>query len=244
MSEWQSEQLAELFLRDVRGAIPGARLQLAALSHILKLWRPAPARILDLGCGDGILGRTLSAVFPDAHVVFADFSDPMLKAARTKLGQASHATVVKADFATPAWIEAVGSEPPLDIVVSGFAIHHQPDNRKKQLYGEIYRALAPDGVFLNLEHVASLSKSGAELFDEFFIDHLWDFHRSNGGTQSRQSVAANFHCRSDKKENILATVEEQCGWLRQIGFEDVDCFLKVFELALFGGRKTTDHPLP
>ena len=40
-----------------------------------------------------------------------------------------------------------------------------------------------------------------------------------------------------KKENILATVEAQCQWLRQIGFADVDCFLKIFELALFGGRK-------
>jgi hypothetical protein len=41
----------------------------------------------------------------------------------------------------------------------------------------------------------------------------------------------------DKKENILAPGEEQCRWLRLIGFADVDCFLRVFELALFGGRK-------
>ena len=26
-------------------------------------------------------------------------------------------------------------------------------------------------------------------------------------------------------------------WLRQIGFQDVDCYFKAFELALFGGRK-------
>ena len=39
------------------------------------------------------------------------------------------------------------------------------------------------------------------------------------------------------KENILASVEEQCDWLRRIGYQDVDCFLKTFELALFGGRK-------
>jgi hypothetical protein len=42
-----------------------------------------------------------------------------------------------------------------------------------------------------------------------------------------------------KRENILAPVEEQCRWLRLIGFADVDCFLKVFELALFGGRKVS-----
>ena len=42
---------------------------------------------------------------------------------------------------------------------------------------------------------------------------------------------------ADKKENKPASVEMQCQWLRGIGFQDVDCFFKTFELALFGGRK-------
>lgn len=41
----------------------------------------------------------------------------------------------------------------------------------------------------------------------------------------------------DKKENILAPVEEQCRRLCDLGYRDVDCFFKVFELSLFGGRK-------
>jgi tRNA (cmo5U34)-methyltransferase len=239
MSEWQTEKLTEVFLRDVRGAIPGANLQVAVLTHISKLWCPSPSRILDLGCGDGILGRGLAAVFPKAHIVFADFSDPMLNAARKILGRQPRTTVVKADFGSPAWLGAVGREPPFDIVISGFAIHHQPDERKKQLYSEIYSVLAPLGVFLNLEHVASLTPAGEELFDDFFIDHLWEFHRSTGKTLARETVASTYHHRPDKKENILATVEEQCRWLRLVGFEDVDCFLKIFELALFGGRKAS-----
>jgi len=238
MSEWQTKQMAELFLRDVRGAIPGAKLQLAVLSHIVKHWRPAPSRILDLGCGDGILGRALSEVFPAAHVVFADFSDPMLDAARKILGEKPRATVVKADFSTERWLDAVGREPPFDVVVSGLAIHHQPNARKKKLYAEVYGLLAPSGVFLNLDHVASRSAAGKELFDDFFIDHLCDFHRSAGGTLTREGVASAYYNRPDKKENIFAGVEDQCNWLRRIGFTDVDCFLKVFELALFGGRKT------
>jgi hypothetical protein len=45
------------------------------------------------------------------------------------------------------------------------------------------------------------------------------------------------------KEYILAPVDLQCAWLRLIGFQDVDCFFKVFELALFGGRKAPGHAL-
>ena len=36
-----------------------------------------------------------------------------------------------------------------------------------------------------------------------------------------------------EKENIPAPVETQCQWLRDIGFQEVDCFFKTFELALF-----------
>jgi hypothetical protein len=32
-------------------------------------------------------------------------------------------------------------------------------------------------------------------------------------------------------------VDRQCQWLEAIGFVDVDCFFKLFELASFGGRK-------
>ena len=41
----------------------------------------------------------------------------------------------------------------------------------------------------------------------------------------------------DKDEDQLAPIEAQCEWLREIGFKDVDCFFKHFEIGLFGGRK-------
>ena len=44
--------------------------------------------------------------------------------------------------------------------------------------------------------------------------------------------------RPDKDANILLPVEVQCDWLREIGYEEVDCYFRVYELAVFGGR----HP--
>ncbi len=62
-------------------------------------------------------------------------------------------------------------------------------------------------------------------------------HRDNGSGRSRQEVARAYYARQDKEENILAPANDQCRWLRQSGYQNVDCFFKVFELALFGGRK-------
>jgi len=239
-SKWKTEELAQTFLKGVRGAIPAANLQLEVLSKIVSMWRPMPSNILDLGCGDGALGRTLLDAHAKAHVTFADFSEPMLEASRKQIGSNQRATVVKADFSIPSWVKNFEVTKPFDVIVSGFAIHHQPDNRKRDLYAEVYGLLSEDGVFLNLEHVSSATVSGSILFDSFFVDHLLSFHSNATPGKSRHEIEEAYYQRPDKTENILAPVETQCQWLREIGFQDVDCFFKIFELALFGGRKTSD----
>ena len=236
-SRWQTDETAAAYLEGVRGAIPGVELQLEVVETVLRALAPKAARILDLGCGDGFLGRTLIERFPDVHVLFADFSPPMLNAVKEKLGDTNQADIVTADFSSDAWTSSVQSHAPFDVVVSGFAIHHQPDERKREIYTEIHGQLAPGGVFLNIEHVASPTPEIESCFNEHFIDHLCRYHTTIEPGRTRQDIANTYYNRPDKNENILAPVEEQCGWLRDLGYEQVDCFYKAFEIAIFGGRK-------
>jgi ubiquinone/menaquinone biosynthesis C-methylase UbiE len=240
-SQWTTQALTRTYLEGVRGAIPLAEAQIEVLLKIVQCWHAdgqAPLCVLDLGCGDGILGRAVLDGYPNARAVFVDFSAPMLEAARTKLGASSRAEVIQANFSSPDWMSSLYIEDKgFDLVLSGFAIHHQTDERKRALYAELYGLLAPCGVFLNLEHVASPTPAVNALFSEYFIDHLHVHHRRSDPDVLRQEVAETCYNRPDKAENILVPVESQCAWLREIGFEDVDCFFKVFELALFGGRK-------
>ncbi len=234
-SKWQTEELATMFSEGVRGAIPGAKLQLDIIRKIIKVWCPQPSKILDLGCGDGILGRTLLDEFPTAQMIFADFSEPMLDKLRGKIGTDKRATIININFSTSAWTKGVELQKPFDIIVSGFAIHHQPDERKRELYAEIFGLLNEGGLFLNLDQVSSASHSISQIFDSFFLDHLQRFLIDAGLSETMNKVEEAYH--QDKKENMPAPVEAQCQWLRNIGFQEVDCFFKTFELALFGGRK-------
>ena len=128
-------------------------------------------------------------------------------------------------------------------MISGFAIHHLTNARKQTLYGEIFALLGARGLFLNLEHVSSATPSGTDLFDAFLIDHLHRFQQLSDPCLSRETTAAGYTNRPDRHDNILAPVEEQCRWLRRIGFTDVDCFFKAFELAIFGeGRLANPQP--
>ena len=236
-SSWHLEENAKYFLESERGAVPGTELQLGIIESIIRNWRPAPAKVLDLGCGDGILGRFMLASFPECECVFLDFSDPMLDATRMNLGDSKNSKIVKADFSTAKWLDNLHTVEPFDVVLSGFAIHHQPDPRKKELYSEIYDLLSDGGIFLNLEHVASSTQEVSRLFEEYYADHLHAYQLKSDPDASREEILEGFQNRPDKDEDQLALVETQCNWLREIGFKDVDCFFKQFEIALLGGRK-------
>ena len=238
-SRWLTREIARTYVEGVRGAIPGADLQMEVIGKIVRAWCPQPSRMIDLGCGDGVLGRMLLDEYPDAHVVFADFSEPMLEKVRNRIGGGERATMVNIDFSTSEWCRGIEPQRPFDVIVSGFAIHHQPDERKRELYTEIHGLLGDGGLFLNLDQVSSATSLIGTLFDSFFLDHMRRFIEHAGPGITMQEIEDAYY--QDKKENIPAPLETQCRWLREIGFEDVDCFFKTFELALFGGRKESDR---
>jgi SAM-dependent methyltransferase len=134
----------------------------------------------------------------------------MLESARRRFADDPTVTVIEHNMEQPLpALEAV------DMVVSSFAIHHLEHPRKRALYAEIFERLAPGGVFCNLEHVASPSQ---RLHDRFL-------ERIN---RTRET---------EDRSNKLLDMDTQLGWLREIGFRDVDCYWKWLEFALIGGVK-------
>ena len=167
-------------------------------------------RILDLGTGDGRLLTLLRADRHEMQGVGLDFSELMLEAARARLADDERIELVKHDLNQPL--------PPLgrfDAVVSSVAIHHLEHERKRSLYAEVFDVLEPGGVFANFEHVASPTH---RLHLAFF-----------------EAICEPLEC-EDPSDRLL-DVETQLGWLREVGFDDVDCYWKWLEMALLIGVK-------
>ena len=184
-----------------------------AYEHLMEHVPAGVGRVLDLGCGDGeVVGRVVAAS-PSVEAVACDFSPAMLERVRERFAGSSTVTIVEHDLddSLPAeWGD-------FDAIVSAFAIHHVDDDRKRALYGEVLDRLAPGGVFCNLEHVASPTP---ELHEAFL-------------TSIGQTIE------QDDPSNKLAPVETQLGWLRGLGFAQVDCHYKWREIALLAGVKPT-----
>jgi SAM-dependent methyltransferase len=175
---------------------------------LLEMLPRTARRVLDLGTGDGRLLALALQALPGAAGVGLDASPLMLSAARERFAGEPGVQIAEHDLERP-----LPEDGPFDVVLSRMAIHHLEHARKRSLYAEVFGLLAPGGLFANLEHVASPSR---RLHEEFFaaieepLDH------------------------EDPSDRLL-DVETQLGWLRELGFVEVDCHWKWRELALLGG---------
>ena len=110
-----------------------------------------------------------------------------------------------------------------------------PTKSAATLYREIFAHLTDGGTFVNCEHVASPTPRVEHMFNDAMSEHIWQQRRDRGEDVALEQIFREYVGRPDRAANILAPVEDQCRWLREIGFKEVDCYWKYFELAIFGG---------
>lgn len=165
-------------------------------------------RVLDLGSGDGRLIELVLGARPDVVAAIAlDNSPPMIERARNRFVDDPRVAVTDHDLHSA--LPDLGA---FDVIVSGFAIHHLPHDRKQSLFGEVAAHLRPGGVFANLEVVQCATP---ELQAEF--------HRRIGRA-------------GGDPEDLLAGVDEQLEWMRKAGLVQVDCSWRWRGFALLVGQ--------
>jgi SAM-dependent methyltransferase len=168
----------------------------------------APRRVLDLGCGDGRLAAlVLEARASVTRVIAADRSDGMLERARARFAGDDRVSVVRYDLN-----QAIDFDARFDLVVSGFAIHHVDDERKRSLFREVRHALDPGGLLLNLEVVKSATP------------------------RRHQEFLAAIGRTADDPEDNLAGIGEQLEWLAAAGFVEAECMWRWRGFALLAAE--------
>lgn len=167
-------------------------------------------RVLDLGAGDGRLISLVRAARPEAVCVGIDYSEAMLTAARDRFVH-DDVLFVGHDLASP--LPDLGR---FDAIISSFATHNLRPAGQRSLYECVFERLVPGGVFCNLEHVGS---STSRLHDAFYrrIAQVTEF---------------------DHRLHPTVDLSEHLQWLRELEFDDVDCYWKWLELALIVGVRT------
>jgi len=195
--EWADpNRVAEYLSRE----IPHRRL---AEMMLLQALPDRVGRILDLGTGDGRLIALVREAHPQTEAIGLDSSEPMLAQARSRFLGNDAIELCLHDLREP-----LPQAAPFDAVVSGLAIHHLEDDRKRKLFTEVHDLLAPGGVFANLDLVTA---PPPELHERF--------RREIGRPE-------------DDPADRFAPLGDQLDWLHAASFAVADCHFKWLQLTL------------
>lgn len=194
--------------------------------EVIRDWDgPADARVVDLGAGTGLFAALVAAMLPDARFLLLDLSPEMLAQANQRFDEGERGRIETAlfDFADG----DLGG--PWDLVISALAIHHLADEEKQSLFKRVYRSLSPGGLFVNAEQVLGPSVSA-----EARNVRRWQAEIRAAGATGASIARAEERMRFDRS----CSVEAQLCWMREAGFDDVDCTFKAWRFAVIAGWKS------
>lgn len=106
-----------------------------------------PTRILDVGCGTGMLLHGLASRFPDAEAFGIDIAPSMIEEAKAKVTSEVPMTFVQAPAEHLPFDDGE-----FDLVVSTICFHHW--HSRAEGLAEVRRVLAPGGRFYLADHFA------------------------------------------------------------------------------------------
>jgi len=188
-------------------------------------------RILDLGCGDGILTKNIRKYYPRHEYHLLDGSETMLGEAKKSLGDGC--TFIHSSFEH--FIREESDDRQYDCIVSSMALHHLDWNGKSGMYGRIFRLLKGNGLFLNIDTVLPPSERSETWQFQMWRDWINETLENMGEETGRHDNLPAAYKR--KPENKPSDLCRQLDLLRTIGFRDVDCYYKYGVFAFFGGTK-------
>jgi SAM-dependent methyltransferase len=145
---------------------------------------------------------------------------------------------VRADLRDPSWREALPAGS-YDAAVSGYAIHHLPAERKRELFAEIRELLAPGAMLVNMDFVA-IAGPLAGLFDEQMLANSIAIEHRHGGARSDEQLRRDLL--DEDTDDQPDTLHDQLQWLADAGFSEPEVHFKWAEAAVFSGTVPADQP--
>lgn len=241
---WQNPEHIDAWFADKPRQANHQRLR-SQLVRLLPFAAGAAIRVLDVGAGDGALSLDILGVYPRAQMVCQDFSDTMLARAQEKLAAfPGQVTFVKSDFRDPAWTHSIPGT--FDAVVSSVAIHNVTEHtrtadpsRIRDIFAEVFPLVKPGGCFLDYDHVYAPGPVIEGIYRKVRVaaetDVKVEEEMGVQGAEVRQPQRDKDGPSPNFVEGISRTVQIHLEWLKQAGFDEVDCLWKEARFAIIGG---------
>jgi tRNA (cmo5U34)-methyltransferase len=178
-------------------------------------------RVLDLGCGNGILSELVFNKLPRARIVGFDLTDNMLQAYRQKLAPfADRFSLLSGDFR----VDPIGSG--YDIILAGLTLHHLTWQERRAFYRHLYAALNQGGKFIARDIILDEDRGVTE-------DHYFQWKKF----MLSQGEDPEFWYEKHLEKDHPMSLTDHFSWLQEAGFTKAACHWRLYNFAVTSAEK-------
>ena len=179
-----------------------------------------PIRVLDLGCGVGLMTADLLSAYPNARLTALDLIEEMLEACRERIGQKENVTYQSGDFRE----DVLGSG--YDLIIASLSLHHLEHSERPSFYERAHESLKPGGALIAAEVIVD-ENQGVRAHQY----KLWQEFISENGED-----AAYWYGRHLAKDHPL-TIPSLLAIMGSTGLQQAGCFWRYLNFAIVSARK-------
>ncbi len=203
----------------MRRLIPFYDEQREIMLRLIPFDRAAPIRVLDLGCGPGVMVAEILSRYPNAHLTAFDLTEEMLQACRMRIGINERVVYRLGDFRS----DALGQE--YDLIMASLSLHHLQLPERPTFLRRVHQILKPGGIIIAAEVIVDEDIDVREQQYE-----LWRRFIAGNGEDAAYWFAR--HLEKDHPAPIHALIK----MLGDAGFSQGGCHWRFLNFAILSGR--------
>jgi tRNA (cmo5U34)-methyltransferase len=185
--------------------------------------RSATLRVLDLGCGPGLLSAAILREFSRARVTAFDLTEEMLESCRAVTAHSDRMTYQLGDFRA----DDFGNQ--YDVIVASLSLHHLKLSERPAFFHRAYASLMAGGVLIASEVIVDESPIIREqqyrLWQEFML---------------AQGEDGMFWYQKHLIKDHPAQISTLVSMLSEAGFAAAGCFWRYLNFAIIGAHKSIE----
>ncbi len=244
--------MAEVYDRMVQTLVPNYDFLQDEMIKTLRISEFSRPVVVDLGGGSGIFLEKILKANPTAFCYWIDYSEDFLKVAQKRLSPYKDRVQLHLIPLEDSWESLIDRE--VNFIVSMSVIHHFENHEKKALYERGFHLLKNGGWLVNIDEMKTL-------YDDAYMNSLYYWLQHVKDAQSSLSEGERdfydewnvyferwkirnvdkIHEIKRKGDDLHEDFVLQLKWFKEIGYQNVDLFLKVHLWCAIGGQKNKNY---